>query len=144
MVTRAEAERIIAEPKVIGANLSWKKEGQGHRLEAKVLCEESGEMLVLKGYQGKRNRSFALLYRNEPIRKYTVHPYHIDPVTRERFTGPHKHYWDDEWEDRRVYIPTDIRMGDPEEELVDFLAECNIELRAQTFLAQQSKEGDSS
>ena len=88
MVTRAEAERIIAEPKVIGANLSWKKDGQGQRLEAKVLCEESGEMLVLRGYQGKRNRSFALLYRNEPIRKYTVHSRHIDPVTRERVTDP--------------------------------------------------------
>ena len=137
MVTRAEAERIIAEPKVIGANLSWKKDGQGQRLEAKVLCEESGEMLVLKGYQGKKNRSFALLYRNEPIRKYTVHSYHVDPVTRERVTDPHKHFWDDEWRDRRVYIPTDIRMGDPEEELADFLVECNIVLRAQTFLAQQ-------
>lgn len=137
MVTRAEAERILAEPKVIGANLSWRKDGQVQRLEAKVLCEESGEMLVLKGYQGKRNRSFALLYRNEPIRKYTVHPYHVDPVTRERVTGPHKHFWDDEWRDRRVYIPTDIRIGDPDEELADFLVECNIVLRAQTFLAQQ-------
>ena len=31
--------------------------------------------------------------------------------------------------DRRVYIPDDIRIGNVNEELVDFLEECNIRLR---------------
>ena len=43
--------------------------------------------------------------------------------------GPHKHTWDDEWADKIVYVPDDIRVGDPNEELLDFLAECNIRLQ---------------
>ena len=32
MVTEAEAKRILEETKVIGANLSWKSEGETFRL----------------------------------------------------------------------------------------------------------------
>lgn len=129
MVTEAEARRILEARKVIGANLSWKRDGSVSRLEAKVLCPDTGETLTLKGFLGKTNRSFALLYQNTPIRKYTVHAFHRDPVTRERVTVPHKHTWDDDWGDQRVYVPNDIRAGNPDEELIDFLAECNITLR---------------
>ena len=129
MVTEAEAYRLLEENKVIWANLSWRIAGERFRLEAKVLCLESEEILILRGFVGKKNRSFVLLYQNTPIRKYTVHAFHRDPVTRERVTQPHKHLWDDEWEDRRVYIPNDIRIGNLNEEFVDFLRECNIELR---------------
>ena len=129
MITEAEANRLLEEAKVIWANLSWRIDGEIFRLEAKVLCLESEEILSLRGTVGKKNRSFVLLYQNTPIRKYTVHAFHRDPVTRERVTQPHKHWWDDEWEDRRVYIPNDIRIGNPNDELVDFLQECNISLR---------------
>ena len=70
-----------------------------------------------------------MLFQNQPIRKYTVHAFHRDPVTRKRVTEPHKHTWDDEWEDQLVYIPNDIRIGDPNDELLDFLRECNISFR---------------
>ena len=135
MVTQAKAEQLIEERKVIGVNLSWKDKGESYYLEAKVLCLESEETLSLRGFAGKRNRSFVLLYKNLPIRKYTVHAYHRDPVTQQRVREPHKHYWDDEWEDKRVYIPNDIRIGDPNQELEDFLRECNISLRG-TFPAR--------
>ena len=129
MVTEAEAQTILTEHKVIGANLSWIADGVIQRLEAKVLCVESEEILTLKGTRGKTNRSFVLLYKNTPIRKYTVHAYHRDPVTREVIRQPHKHTWDEEYQDRRVYIPDDIRVGNINEELLDFLQECNIKLR---------------
>ena len=129
MVTEAAANSLLKEDKVIWANLSWRIDGEMVRLEAKVLCLESEEILSLRGTVGKKNRSFVLLYQNTPIRKYTVHAFHRDPVTRERVTEPHKHWWDDEWEDKRVYIPNDIRIGDANDELVDFLQECNISLR---------------
>ena len=129
MVTEAEASRLIEEEKVIWANLSWRTDGGNFRLEAKILCLESEEILSLLGYVGKKNRSFVLLYKNKPIRKYTVHAFHRDPVTHQRVTQPHKHLWDDEWEDQRVYIPNDMRIGDPNEELSDFLKECNISHR---------------
>lgn len=129
MVTEAEAQGILEEPKVIGANLSWTVDGVMRRLDAKVLCLESEEVLTFKGTLGKTNRSFVLLYKNTPIRKYTVHAYHRDPVTRDMIRQPHKHMWDEEYEDRRVYIPDDIRIGNLNEELMDFLKECKIELR---------------
>ena len=129
MVTEAEAQTILTEQKVIGANLSWTADGVIQRLEAKVLCVESEEILNLKGTWGKTNRSFVLLYKNTPIRKYTVHALHRNPETREVVRQPHKHTWDEEYQDRRVYIPDDIRVGDINEELLDFLQECEIELR---------------
>lgn len=130
MVTEAEANRLIAAAKVVAANLKWRFQQGGYRIEAAALVEGSGEVLRLVGYVGKKNRSFALLYRNTPIRKFTVHDRHTDAKTGVRVTGPHKHWWDDEYEDRRVYVPTDIRIGDPNDELVDFLEECNVDLRA--------------
>ena len=129
MVTEGEAQRILEAPKVIGANLAWRRDGGASRLEVNVLCPDTGEILSLRGFLGRTNRSFTLLYQNTPIRKYTVHAFHRDPVTREHVTEPHKHTWDDEWGDQRVYLPDDIRIGNPDEELVDFLAECNITLR---------------
>ena len=129
MVTAAEAEIVLAESKVIAVNLAWQFQRGGYRLEATTLAEDSGEILKLRGYVGRKNRSFVLLYKNTPIRKYTVHDRHTDPKTGERVTDPHKHFWDDEYEDNRVYIPDDIRIGNPNYELADFLQECNISLR---------------
>ena len=135
MVTAAEAQGLIEEPKVIAMNLAWRSDGRAYRLEATVLAEGSGEILRLRGFIGKRNRSLVLLFQNYPIRKYTVHAFHRDPVSQERVTQPHKHFWDDVWEDQRVYIPDDIRIGDANEELIDFLEECNISLRG-TYRSQ--------
>ena len=130
MVTAAEAERLVASVKVIAANMMWQFQRGGYRIEATVLVEDSAEVLRFVGYVGRKNRSFTLLYRSTPIRKFTVHDRHTDPKTGKRTTGPHKHLWDEKYEDNRVYIPDDIRNGDPNEELIDFLAECNIDLRA--------------
>ena len=150
MVTTAQANEIIREKKAITEKLTWRIEPQvlsskrrgrrqrGRRrtsdwdkftLEAAVLSLDSGESLKFLGNINKTNRSFVLLYRNTPIRKYTVHGTHKDPVTRIVYTEPHKHWWDKKHEDRRAYIPNDIRIGDPNEELVDFLKECNITLQ---------------
>jgi len=128
MVTEAEALAVLAETKIISEDLAWVSVGVALRLSANVLSDESGELLNLRGYVGARNRSFALLYRDVSIRKFTAHPWHIDPVTRERVTAPHKHTWDDLYQDRRVYLPSDIRIGDPNDELLDFLQECNVVL----------------
>ena len=129
MVTAAEAETVLAEEKVIGVNLAWRGDARGFKLEATVLSLDSDEVLNLRGYIGAKNRSLVLLYRNTPIRKYTAHDRHRNPATGEVVIGPHKHTWDDDWEDRLVYVPDDIRIGNPNEELMDFLAECNIRLR---------------
>lgn len=80
MVTEAEANGLLEEDKVIGANVAWRMDGNVSRLEATVLCIDSDTTLSLRGYYGKKNRSFVLLFRNTPIRKYTVHSSHKDPV----------------------------------------------------------------
>ena len=129
MVSEADAIEILEEPKVIAVNLGWRNDGRSYRLEAAVLALETRRSLRLVGTVGVKNRSFVLLYQNTTIRKYTVHDRHRDPVSREVVRQPHKHLWDDEWEDKRVYIPDDIRIGEPNEEFMDFLKECNIELR---------------
>lgn len=133
MVTAAEAAKVLAEDKVIDANLDWRfdRNLQAFCLQVDVICRTSGELLSLRGYVGDPNRSFALLYRNSPIRKYTVHnnQKHRDPLTGQVFREPHKHYWHDEYEGNVAYIPNDIRIGDPNEEILDFLRECNISVR---------------
>ena len=127
-VTKIEAEAVLAEQNTLTANLNWRPHGRGFRLDsAQVLALESGNLLRLTGYLGSSNRSFALLYKNLPIRKYTVHSSHRNPdgtVTR----GPHKHTWDDVDEDRWTYVPDDITQGNPMQELLDFLKECNIQV----------------
>ena len=129
MVTVAEADAILASPKVIAANIAWRLFRPIYRLEATVLVLETNEFCYLKGTVGRTNRSLVILYKNFPIRKWTVHSHHRDPVTRVVVREPHKHRWDDLYKDRRVYIPDDIRVGDVNDELLDFLNECNITLR---------------
>ncbi len=119
---------MIAEDKEITATLVWRRRGSGYRLQdAVVLARESGTRLGLRGYVGRTNRGFSLLHKNTPIRKYTAHARHPNPDGT-KIEGPHKHTWDTIFEDHIAYIPTDIRFGDANDELVDFLAECNVTL----------------
>lgn len=136
MVTANDANDVLNEEKVISANLSWKQHGITYQLEAAVLIMRTRELLRLVGYVGIRNRSFALLYRNTPIRKYTVHARHRNPNSGQILQEPHKHTWDDVWEDSIAYIPDDIRAGNPNVELLDFLSECNITLDS-VYVPQQ-------
>ncbi len=110
MVTAAEATAILEAPKVIGANLVWKGQSGTFRLEATVFATETSELLSLRGFVGVRNRSYALLYKNTPVRKYTVHARHRNPDTGQIVLGPHKHRWDDLWEDQLAYVPDDIQV----------------------------------
>ena len=128
-ITQADADALIAEQKEITGVLVWTARGVGYRLRDVVVLAESGTMLRLTGYVGRKNRSFALLYRNTPIRRYTAHDQHKNP-DGELISGPHEHLWDDIFEDSIAYVPEDIRMGDPNDELIDFLAECNMTIRS--------------
>lgn len=79
MVIKDQAEGILAGLKIIAANFVWRFDRRGYRPEAPVLAEDTRELLKLRRYAGRIVRSFALLYRNTPIGKYTVHRLHIDP-----------------------------------------------------------------
>jgi hypothetical protein len=127
-VSKADAEEVLGEAKIITENLQWQRFSSSYRLDAGVLATTSGKLLRLKGYVGRTNFSFALLYNNSPIRKYTAHHHHRNP-SGEVIYGPHKHTWDDVDEDNWVYVPDNVRSDNPNDALVDFLAECNITLQ---------------
>lgn len=128
-VTAAEADEIVRLPKIIASNVSWKELPPTYTLEASALATDSDVVCRIKGFVGKTNHSFVLLYENTAIRKWTAHDLHRNPVTREVIREPHKHTWDDVYGDKLVYIPDDIRVGDINVEFRDFLAECNIVMR---------------
>lgn len=123
-----EADRLVKAKKLVSASVSWKTSNNNSwRLEAKAVELETQEILSIKCYIGKDNYSFALLYKNYPIRKYTKHQRH-------KFNGtvydePHKHTWDTEYGDKQVYIPKDIDPGASiDQQFFSFCNECNIEL----------------
>ena len=141
-LTRKDAESIIKSKKIVSASVSWKAGGRGtYKLEANCLVVETREILSIKGYIGRDNYGFALLYNNIPIRKYTKHQRHI--WKGKTYTQPHKHVWDEVTEDKEVYIPTDIDpKNDVSVQFMSFCQECNIDLRGgyQTFLVEEKKE----
>lgn len=125
--TRIEAENLLQAQKVVTAKLKWKPAGKGWRLQAKVLALEIKETFEIRGVSGKTNYSFILLYRNYPIRKYTVHGPHKIGATI--FSEPHKHVWDGETENREAYIPPDIDpKADINDQFLSFCNECNINI----------------
>jgi len=140
-LTREEADKLVAERKLITSSVSWKPTGNySWRLDAKSLTKNTKEILLLKGYIGRDNYSFTLLYNNIPIRKFTKHLKHTwNGVT---YYEPHKHIWDEQTEDKEVYIPKDIDPNsDVSSQFLAFCNECNVELKGgyQTLLEEIRK-----
>lgn len=123
--------QILQAKKAIKENLKWRPvdggPSNGWRLNARFQTE-AGEWLLLRG-NVRVNYSFALIYKDKPIRKYTVHGgKHSDPRSKKAYAGPHKHTWDEVYEDRCCYEPDDISTSDINQAFLDFLKECNIRL----------------
>lgn len=141
-ITKQEADKLVAEKKIITSSVVWKPSGNNHwRLEARALTRNTKEILLLKGFIGRDNYSFALLYNNIPIRKYTKHQRHF--WKGQFFTEPHKHIWDENTEDKEVYIPNDINPNDNiSNQFLAFCRECNIEIKGgyQDFLMEEKRK----
>ncbi len=125
--TRNEAEQLLQAQKSIDDVINWHMTPQGWRLNVSVQTLEYPEDLRLVGFIGKTNHSFALLYHNCPIRKYTRHaPHEIGGVL---YYTPHKHVWNGEDENSEAYVPDNINPSDNiNQQFLDFCQECNIEL----------------
>ena len=129
MLKKEKADLLHSTPKIITVPVRWQLlAGDRYRLDIRVLAPEENEVLKLSCNVGKTNHGFCLLYQNHPIRKYTKHYEHTSWSTGEKFTEPHKHIWDEDCEDDKAYVPTDI---DPnasiEEQFIAFLKEENID-----------------
>jgi len=127
-VTNAEVEAILKADKVITSTLRWSSRSSAKGrlyLEARVLAPDTSELLDFKGVRGKTNYSYALLWRGVPIRKATLHFQHTNP-DGQHIGEPHKHRWDENDEDGWAYVPDDMHWDNPDQALLDFLAECKI------------------
>jgi hypothetical protein len=126
--TEKEVEALLKERKIVTASISWSPSiNGGWKLEARVLAPDTKELFSLRGMIGKDNYSFALLYKNYPIRKYTKHRSH--KFLGVRITQPHKHKWNELSRDAEVYIPTDIDPNqNKNEQFLAFCKECNVEI----------------
>jgi hypothetical protein len=132
MLTKRGADAVATAPKEIRESISWLaipgKETLIYRLRAKVLCPSFNVELDLRGFVGKRNYGFTLLYGTYPIREYHYHARHHNPG-RKMITGHHKHYWDDNFGRQMAYVPADIKpAGNIDDDFRAFLKECNIAL----------------
>lgn len=76
-----------------------------------------------------RTAASALVFEDAPIRRFTVHRSHTNPDTGQTLLGPHLHTWDDQWGGELAQPPRNITVGDPNDELFDFLREFNTLLR---------------
>ncbi|WP_420645661.1 hypothetical protein [Candidatus Leptofilum sp.] len=124
------ANQLHETPKIIAEQVIWKPlPGDRYRIDVKVLAPELNEVLRLKCFYGKTNHSFAILYKNYPIRRYDYHPYHKSRSTGEIFRGSHKHIWERHTQNDKAYVPNDISPNwDINEQFMGFLSEENISL----------------
>jgi hypothetical protein len=126
--TEKEAEHLVKARKIVTASVSWMPHtSYGWRLETKALALDTKDIFRVIGTIGRDNHSFALLYKNYPIRKYTKH--HKHKWNGVIYTEPHKHKWNETTRDADVYIPNDINPDDNiNDQFISFCRECNIDL----------------
>lgn len=125
-IDKAKADLLSTTEKVINEDICWELTDQGHELNVKVIAPDLNEVLELRGKIGKANRSFTLLYRKEPIRRYCAQGRHTAPDGT-RIDGHHKHTWDEVSRDGYIYVPDDIdENADVNDQLFQFMQEQNI------------------
>jgi len=127
MVSEAEIDRLYEMEKVIEDDWSWEVDGPTHRGEATVYCKGSKAKLTLKAWK-RRSYGFCLLYKSSKIVRRWDDSRHRNPDGR-IIDGSHKHKWHPQYEDNLAYPVDDVATNDVDEAFIDFLDECNIELR---------------
>ena len=123
--SQAEADRAVNEPKVIRENLRWRSESGRWKLEATVFASRSQTFLKLTAVVA-RQRSYSLLCNNVTLRRLCAKRRRHRNPDGQYILGTHKHRHTDDFSDRDAYKPQAVRIGDPNEELMDFLEECNV------------------
>jgi len=128
MVSKAEIDGIYDMDKVIEEDWEWKRRGPNLEGEATVYCLNEDVNLTLKAWK-RRSYGFCLLYKSSKVvRRWDMSTPHTNP-DGEVITDPHKHYWTEKHEDAYAYSVDDVATDDVHQAFLDFLDECNIELR---------------
>jgi hypothetical protein len=132
-LTKEYADMIYKSSKQVVEDLiSWRNiSGKTQKIFIDVITDEGLELEVRGNYSwsGKKRYSFTLLYRKcINIRRWDDRMGHIDRCFGSVMNGPHKHYYCPEFGDSCSYETGDIRIGDVNGALMDFLDECNISM----------------
>jgi hypothetical protein len=133
-LTKEYADKIYNSSKQVVEDLvSWRNiSGKTQKIFIDVITDDGLELEVRGSYSWsspKKRYSFALLYKKcIPIRRWDDRIGHIDRCSKLVMKGPHKHYYRPGFADTCSYETSDIRAGDVNGALMDFLAECNISM----------------
>ena len=125
-------EQLFTVPKTVVSRINWKNDGSGiFKFQAQVLTAD-GKGLHLVGYWSAKNGvtkwGFSLTFNGYCVRSYDMSPKHKNPGVKGRVKGPHKHKYSSSKIDRLAYKPDPpISEGNPNQALMDFLQEANIE-----------------
>ena len=129
-LSEEEANTIVEEQKgmVDEDVLRWSDNGGTLTVKFHVQTTD-GVVLSVRGWVNKKSKNygFALLFREKiPIRRWDMRKGHKDPITRQKSSGPHKHFHNPDYEDSRSYDTNDISTTDARDALIAFLRECNV------------------
>jgi hypothetical protein len=139
MITKSEIDEIHDMEKVMEEDWVWEKVGPNLIEEAKVYCINSDINLTLKGWK-REKYGFCLLYKNTRIvRRWDDSTPHTNPDGTV-IDEPHKHYWDEEYEDAFAYAVDDIPTNDVDGAFKAFLEEEHIE-HTGTYMRQEELPG---
>ena len=135
--TPEKCEYLFAVAKTVATKITWKRQNQSTLLfKAKVVTED-GVGLDLHGWWQKNGRhgetrwGFSLTYKGNCVRQYDMAWKHHNPGVG-WVRGPHKHKYSSSRIPRFAYKPDPpISEADPNQSLLDFLAEANIATPAQ-------------
>lgn len=128
MITTDEAEALHNAPKIIFEDFIWEYDGSKYHGSVRVECRDRDDILRLVGWVNDRRYSYSLIYRNAiTIRRWGDHPGHRNP-DGELVEGPHKHRYEEEYEDGWAYNVNDVSTSDARQAFFDFLDEESIEL----------------
>lgn len=129
-------EQLHATSKYVASSLKWKRSSAGTVLLQAAVLTEDGSGLDLVGYWVKVAKhslprwGFSLRYMGHCIRSYDMAASHKNPHEPGRIKGPHKHKFSSSKIPRYAYKPNPpISENDPNQALIDFLRESNIQLR---------------
>ncbi|MBM7624746.1 DUF6978 family protein [Sporohalobacter salinus] len=129
MITEMEADRIYNEPKILTDKVikwRWNDFSGSYKLKANVITKKTSKNLDLHGVLRNNKFGFVLLYQNcIRIRRFDFEERHYNPDGT-LITGPHKHKWHQEYEDKIAYEVSDIDISDINQAFHDFLDECKI------------------
>lgn len=132
LISNEQAKSLYESQKRIdGYVISWDRpEGNKQKLIVPLQCQDGNPLEVRGWYNLKTGRyAFVLLYNKSiVIRRWDDNEGHLDPITNKKLSGPHKHYFNTGFGESCPcsYETKDIRLGNADDALKDFLTECSI------------------